>query len=152
MTQKFDKSVRKMRLALKEIEESRSVQMERKVVEKRDLELAGQDIRQKSRHIIADIRKNVDERVRVMAWKSHARQIKVGETVAQLKKGLNQSTNEHIESETELRHANNALENEIDEMISTYDREMFRRHRDIERISEEYANEKEELEMALASL
>ena len=79
MTQKFDKSVRKMRGVLEEIQESRRVQMARKVEEKTDLEAAGEEIRQRSRTIISEIRKNVDERVRAMAWKSHARQIKIGD-------------------------------------------------------------------------
>ena len=46
MTHKFDKSVRKMRLSLEEIEESRRVQMAKKVEEKTELEAAGEDIRQ----------------------------------------------------------------------------------------------------------
>ena len=79
MTQKFDKSVRKMRGVLEEIQESRRVQMAKKVEEKTDLEAAGEEIRQRSRSIIAESRKSVDERVRAMAWKSHARQIKIGD-------------------------------------------------------------------------
>ena len=37
MTQKFNKSVRKMRVSLEEVEESRRVQMTKKVEEKREL-------------------------------------------------------------------------------------------------------------------
>ena len=53
--------------------------MAKKVEEKTELEAAGEEIRQRSRTIISEIRKNVDERVRAMAWKSHARQIKIGD-------------------------------------------------------------------------
>ena len=63
--------------------------------------------------------------------------------VAKLKTELNHSTHHHIDTETTLRHENNRLETEIQTMIDHYDSEMFRRHNDIERISAEYADEKE---------
>ena len=63
--------------------------------------------------------------------------------VAKLKTELNHSTHDHIDTETTLRHENNRLETEIQTMIDHYDSEMFRRHNDIERISAEYADEKE---------
>ena len=47
MTQKFDKSIKKMRSALDEIQESRRVQMDKKVAEKMELEAAGEEIRQR---------------------------------------------------------------------------------------------------------
>ena len=45
----------------------------------------------------------------------------------QLKKDLASSIDEHVITETELRHETNRLENEIQAMIEEYDREMFRR-------------------------
>ena len=152
MTQKFDKSIRKMQSTLDDIQESRQIQMTKKVEEKEQLQNAGEEIRDRSRTIISSIRKTVDDRVRVMAWKSHARQIKIGEVVAKFKKELNESTHEHVETETALRHENNRLESEIQSMIETYDSEMFRRHHDIDQISAKYAEEKVELEKALDDL
>ena len=92
------------------------------------------------------------ERVRVMAWKSHARQFKIGEEADKLKSELETSTTEHVSIENALRHENNILEQEIQGMIDQYDKEMFRNHHDIKRISEEYARERVELEEALKTL
>ena len=152
MTQKFDKSIRKMKITLDEIQESSRSEMAKKVEEKTELQKTGDDIRQRSRHVIRDIRRTVDDRVRIMAWKSHARQIKVGEETDKLRAELEGCTNDHVSTENVIRHQNIRLEQEIQGMIDEYDREMFRRHHDIERISEEYALEKEELEEALKAL
>ena len=74
------------------------------------------------------------------------------QVVTKLKSELKDSTHEHIELETKLRHENNRLETEIQDMIEHYDAEMFRRHRDIENISAEYALEKDELAIATEEL
>ena len=74
------------------------------------------------------------------------------QVVTKLKSELKDSTHEHIELETKLRHENNRLETEIQDMIEHYDAEMFRRHRDIETISAEYAQEKEALAIATEEL
>ena len=47
--------------------------------------------------------------------------------IKQLKKDLASAIDEHVRTETELRHETNRLENEIQSMIEEYDREMFRR-------------------------
>ena len=47
--------------------------------------------------------------------------------IRQLKKDLASAIEEHVSTETELRHETNRLENEIQSMIEEYDREMFRR-------------------------
>ena len=72
--------------------------------------------------------------------------------MTRLKSELKESTHDHIELETRLRHENNRLETEIQSMIEHYDSEMFRRHRDIERISAEYDDEKDTLATAIEDL
>ena len=47
--------------------------------------------------------------------------------IKQLKKDLASAIDEHVKTETELRHETNRLENEIQSMIEEYDREMFLR-------------------------
>ena len=54
---------------------------EKVILTSKHLIAAGEEIRLRSRSVISEIRKNVDERVRAMAWKSHARQIKIGEVI-----------------------------------------------------------------------
>ena len=47
MTQKFDKSIRKMKVTLDEVEESSHFEMAKKVEEKAELQKTGDDIRQR---------------------------------------------------------------------------------------------------------
>ena len=47
--------------------------------------------------------------------------------IRKLKIDLASAIEEHVSTETELRHETNRLENEIQSMIEEYDREMFRR-------------------------
>ena len=52
VTQKYDKSIRKMRVSLNEIEESRDTQMVSKAKEKDSLQQSINEIRAKSRQVI----------------------------------------------------------------------------------------------------
>ena len=55
------------------------------------------------------------------------------------------SMGEHADAETGLRHANLALEADVKALVDKYDREMFQRHRTLDKIRAEYAEEKAEL-------
>ena len=69
-----------------------------------------------------------------MAWHSHARQTKTLEHILELKTELEETLDEHVSAETQMRHANLALEDEVKALIDKYDAEMFERHRAIEKL------------------
>lgn len=60
----------------------------------------------------------VDNKIKTMAWNSHARQTKALEACAKLKREFDETLNEHVIGETELRRANVHLETEISAMIT----------------------------------
>lgn len=69
---------------------------------------------------INEMHEAVDNKIKTMAWNSHARQTKALEACAKLKREFDETSSEHVTSETELRHANNKLETEISAMITEY--------------------------------
>ncbi len=87
----------------------------------------------------------VDSKIKTLAWNSHARIVKAYEACHVLKKEYDEALEDHVEVETELRHQNIKLENEIADMISRFDESMFDKHHEIDNISVEYAQEKVEL-------
>ena len=64
---------------------------------------------------------------------------------------LDSAMSEHACAETHLRHANLALESEVKDLVDRYDREMFHRHRTLDKNRAEYATEKAELSRLLAA-
>ena len=59
----------------------------------------------------------VDDKIKTMAWNSHAHQTKAMEACSKLKREFDESLGEHVISETDLRHENIRLETEISQMI-----------------------------------
>ena len=57
----------------------------------------------------------VDSRVRVVAWNSHARRTRTLEHVNELKGELEEALEEHCAQETRMRHGNLKLEAEVGE-------------------------------------
>ncbi len=55
----------------------------------------------------------VDNRIRVVAWNSHARRTKTMEHVHELKLELDEAVEEHSRAETTMRHENLKLEAEV---------------------------------------
>lgn len=151
-TERLEKSIRKMKATLAEIEDLREAQMKEKTREKDQLVQLIRHIRQESRTTIGDLRKGIADRLQVSAWKSHARQTKVFEEVARLQKELSREVSAHASSETLLRHQNDRLQSEVQAMIDRYDQEMFQLHEDLDLNSVEYTKEKEALGEALKAL
>ena len=93
---------------------------EEKTKEKDALDEAVKQVRSKTTTHINEMHTEVDDKIKTMAWNSHARQTKAMEACSKLKREFDESLGEHVISETDLRHENIRLETEISQMIKEW--------------------------------
>ena len=149
---KYEKIANRLKGSLEGIESLKEAEMAAKSKEKDELDDQIKTLREETLNSIREHKSQVNNRIRVMSWNSNARQTKSMEYVSELKRELEEAVNEHVTAETNMRHANIDLENEIQEMIDKFDKEMFQRHDTMERIKSEYKRERAVLKDQLDQL
>lgn len=91
----------------------------KKSKEKEELLEAEKTVRQNTSDLIVEIHQVVNNKIKTLAWNSHARQVKALQVCSKLKTEYDEGIEEHVLTETDLRHINIKIENEIAHMIST---------------------------------
>ena len=62
----------------------------------------------------------VENKIKVISWNSHARQTRTMDQIKELKSDLEGSMSEHVNAETDMRHDNEKMEAEVKVMIDKY--------------------------------
>jgi polyhydroxyalkanoate synthesis regulator phasin len=119
LRQNAEKRATRLKMVLDDIETKRQTSMSEKTKEKQELQDAIAAVRNQSRQKISEFRGHVDNKLKVMAWNSHGRLTKTLEHVNELKRELSEAIRDHTEAETNMRHANIKLQNEVQYPITT---------------------------------
>ena len=91
--------------------------IEEKSKEKTNLIDAVKNVRSITSEKIKQMHEAVDTTIKTLAWNSHARQTKALHACSKLKSEYDNGLDDHNKTETNMRHSNIKLENEIFDMI-----------------------------------